>query len=414
MINHEAGHVARLHMTLEKKHSEMKPSTQLIHSIPVDELTGAISVPIYQTSTFVQESPGINKGFEFSRANNPTRKVLEDLICSLEEGYAGFAFASGMAAIDSVLKLLKSGDEIMAVEDTYGGIFQIFHHMFERFGVKVNFVDTSDIDKVLEKITEKTRIIWLESPTNPMLKISDIKSISKIARQHNILLVVDNTFCTPLLQKPIPLGADIVIESASKYLAGHTDVIAGLVVVNSKTLADQMKFNQNISGSILSPFEAWLTIRGIETLSLRLEKQCANAMAIATWLAAHPAVDKVFYPGLATHKNHHIARKQQKAYGGMVSFSLKEDQIKNAIRIVNSTKLFKLAESFGGVKSMLNHPFTMTHRTIPEEFRRKAGLQESCIRLSVGIEDAEDLINDLKQALDKLNQPIGKQITVLQ
>lgn len=392
----------------------MKPSTQLIHSIPVDELTGAISVPIYQTSTFVQESPGINKGFEFSRANNPTRKVLEDLICSLEEGYAGFAFASGMAAIDSVLKLLKSGDEIMAVEDTYGGIFQIFHHMFERFGVKVNFVDTSDIDKVLEKITEKTRIIWLESPTNPMLKISDIKSISKIARQHNILLVVDNTFCTPLLQKPIPLGADIVIESASKYLAGHTDVIAGLVVVNSKTLADQMKFNQNISGSILSPFEAWLTIRGIETLSLRLEKQCANAMAIATWLAAHPAVDKVFYPGLATHKNHHIARKQQKAYGGMVSFSLKEDQIKNAIRIVNSTKLFKLAESFGGVKSMLNHPFTMTHRTIPEEFRRKAGLQESCIRLSVGIEDAEDLINDLKQALDKLNQPIGKQITVLQ
>ncbi len=392
----------------------MKPSTQLIHSIPVDELTGAISVPIYQTSTFVQESPGINKGFEFSRANNPTRKVLEDLICSLEEGYAGFAFASGMAAIDAVLKLLKTGDEIMAVEDTYGGIFQIFNHMFERFGVKVNFVDTSDIDKVLEKITDKTRIIWLESPTNPMLKISDIKSVSKIARQHNILLVVDNTFCTPLLQKPIPLGADIVIESASKYLAGHTDVIAGLVVVNSKTLADQMRFNQNVSGSILSPFEAWLTIRGIETLSLRLEKHCANAMAIATWLAEHPAVDKVFYPGLPTHKNHHIARKQQKAYGGMVSFSLKEDQIKNAIRIVNSTKLFKLAESFGGVKSMLNHPFTMTHRNIPEEFRRKAGLQESCIRLSVGIEDAEDLINDLKQALDKLNQPLGKQITVLQ
>ncbi|RPE12295.1 PLP-dependent transferase [Chitinophaga lutea] len=392
----------------------MKPSTQLIHSIPVDELTGAISVPIYQTSTFVQESPGINKGFEFSRANNPTRKVLEDLICSLEEGYAGFAFASGMAAIDAVLKLLKTGDEIMAVEDTYGGIFQIFNHMFERFGVKVNFVDTSDIDKVLEKITDKTRIIWLESPTNPMLKISDIKSVSKIARQHNILLVVDNTFCSPLLQKPIPLGADIVIESASKYLAGHTDVIAGLVVVNSKTLADQMRFNQNVSGSILSPFEAWLTIRGIETLSLRLEKHCANAMAVATWLAEHPAVDKVFYPGLPTHKNHHIARKQQKAYGGMVSFSLKEDQIKNAIRIVNSTKLFKLAESFGGVKSMLNHPFTMTHRNIPEEFRRKAGLQESCIRLSVGIEDAEDLINDLKQALDKLNQPLGKQITVLQ
>lgn len=392
----------------------MKPSTQLIHSIPVDELTGAISVPIYQTSTFVQESPGINKGFEFSRANNPTRKVLEDLICGLEEGFAGFAFASGMAAIDAVLKLLKTGDEIMAVEDTYGGIFQIFHHMFERFGVKVNFVDTSDIDRVLEKITPKTRVIWLESPTNPTLKISDIKSISKIARQHNILLVVDNTFCTPLLQKPIPMGADIVIHSASKYLSGHTDVLAGLVVVNNKSLADQLKYNQNISGSILSPFEAWLTIRGIETLSLRLEKQCANAMAVATWLAEHPAVDKVFYPGLATHKHHHIARKQQKGYGGMVSFSLKEDQLKNAIRIVNATKLFRLAESFGGVKSMLSHPVTMTHRNIPEDFRRKAGVQDSCIRLSVGIEDAEDLINDLKQALDKLNQPIGKQITVLQ
>lgn len=392
----------------------MKPSTQLIHSIPVDELTGAISVPIYQTSTFVQESPGINKGFEFSRANNPTRKVLEELICSMEEGYAGFAFASGMAAIDAVLKLLKTGDEIMAVEDTYGGIFQIFNHMFERFGIGVNFVDTSDIDKVRENITEKTRIIWLESPTNPTLKISDIKSVSKIAKQHDILLVVDNTFTTPLLQKPILLGADIVINSASKYLAGHTDVIAGLVVVNAKSLAEQMKFNQNISGSILSPFEAWLTIRGIETLALRLEKQCANASAIANWLAEHPAVDKVFYPGLATHKNHHIARKQQKAYGGMVSFSLKEDHIRNAIRIVNTTKLFKLAESFGGVKSMLNHPVTMTHRIIPEAFRRKAGVQDSCIRLSVGIEDAEDLINDLKQALDKLNQPIGKQTTVLQ
>lgn len=392
----------------------MKPSTQLIHSIPVDELTGAISVPIYQTSTFVQESPGINKGFEFSRANNPTRKVLEDLICGLEEGFAGFAFASGMAAIDAVLKLLKTGDEIMAVEDTYGGIFQIFHSMFERFGIKVNFVDTSDTDKVLANITPKTKIIWLESPTNPTLKISDIKSIGKIAKQHNILLVVDNTFSTPLLQKPIPLGADIVIHSVSKYIAGHTDVIGGLVVVNSKTLADQLRFNQNISGSILSPFEAWLTIRGVETLALRLDKQCNNAMAIASWLNEHPAVDKVFYPGLTTHKNHHIARKQQKGYGGIVSFSLKEDNIKNAIRIVNSTKLFKLAESFGGVKSMLVHPVTMTHRIIPEDFRRKAGVQDSCIRLSVGIEDVEDLINDLKQALDKLNQPLGKQITVLQ
>jgi cystathionine beta-lyase/cystathionine gamma-synthase len=392
----------------------MKTATQLIHSIPVDELTGAISVPIYQTSTFVQESPGINKGFEFSRANNPTRKVLESIICQLEDGYAGFAFASGMAAIDAVLKLLKTGDEILAVEDTYGGIFQMFHHMIERFGIKVNFTDLSNTDKLLAAITPKTRFIWLESPTNPTLKISDIKSVSKIARQHDILLVVDNTLCTPLLQQPIALGADIVIHSASKYLAGHTDVIAGLVVVNSKPLADQLRYNQNISGSILSPFEAWLTIRGIETLYLRLEKQCSNAMAIATWLATHPAVDKVFYPGLNTHKNHHIARRQQKLYGALVSFSLKEDHIKSAIRIVNATKLFRLAESFGGVKSMLSHPVTMTHRNIPEDFRRKAGLQDSCIRLSIGIEDADDLINDLKQALDKLNHPAGKQITVLQ
>lgn len=392
----------------------MKTATQLIHSIPVDELTGAISVPIYQSSTFVQESPGINKGFEFSRANNPTRKVLENIICQLEDGYAGFAFASGMAAIDAVLKLLRTGDEILAVEDTYGGIFEMFHHMMDRFGIKVNFTDTSNTDKVLAAITPKTRFIWLESPTNPTMKISDIKSVSKIARQHNILLVVDNTLCTPLLQQPIALGADIVIHSASKYLAGHTDVIAGLVVVNTKTLADQLRYNQNISGSILSPFEAWLTIRGIETLYLRLEKQCSNAMAIASWLATHPAVDKVFYPGLVTHKNHHIARKQQKLSGGLVSFSLKEDHIKSAIRIVNATKLFRLAESFGGVKSMLDHPVTMTHRNIPEDFRRKAGLQDSCIRLSIGIEDAEDLINDLKQALDKLNQPTGKQITVLQ
>lgn len=392
----------------------MKIATQLLHSIPVDELTGAISVPIYQTSTFVQESPGINKGFEFSRANNPTRKVLENLICNLEEGHAGFAFASGMAAIDAVMKLLKSGDEIMAVEDTYGGIFQMFQHMFERFGIKANFVDTSNTDKVLAAITPNTKMIWLESPTNPTLRVSDIKSISKIAKQHNVLLVVDNTLCTPLLQQPMTLGADIVIHSATKYLAGHTDVIAGLVVVNSKPLADQLRFNQNISGSILSPFEAWLTIRGIETLCLRLDKQCSNAMAIATWLATHPAIDEVFYPGLSTHKNHHIARKQQKQYGALVSFSLKNDNIKNAIRVVNATKLFKLAESFGGVKSMLDHPATMTHRNIPEDFRKKTGLQDSCIRLSVGIEDPEDLINDLRQALDKLNLPAGKQITVLQ
>lgn len=392
----------------------MKPATHLIHSIPVDELTGAISVPIYQTSTFVQESPGIHKGFEFSRANNPTRKVLEQLICELEEGHAGFGFASGMAAIDAVLKLLKTGDEILAVQDTYGGIFQMFNHMLERFGIIVKFVDTTDPNNIQAQVTDKTRIIWLETPTNPTLQISDIKSASKIAHKQDIILVVDNTLCTPLLQKPIPAGADIVIHSASKYLAGHTDVLAGLVVVNSKPLADQLRFTQNISGSILSPFEAWLTIRGMETLQLRIEKQCANAMAIAQWLGTHPAVEKVYYPGLVSHRNHHIAKKQQKQFGGLVSFTLKENNIKNAIRIVNATRLFKLAESFGGVKSMLAHPATMTHRNIPEDHRKRAGLADSLIRLSIGIEDAEDLINDLKQALDKLSQPAGKQTTVLQ
>lgn len=390
----------------------MRAATHLLHSIPVDELTGAISVPIYQTSTFVQEAPGINRGFDFSRGNNPTRRVLENLLSTLEEGYAGFAFSSGLAAIDAILKLLKSGDEILAGDDTYGGIYQLFSYIFQKLGLKVTYVDTSDPEKILEKITERTRMICFETPTNPTLKISDIRTVCKLAHQHNILVTVDNTFASPVSQKPLTLGADIVIHSATKYLAGHSDVVAGVVVVNAKPLAEQVKFIQNISGTGLSPFDAWLTIRGMETLHLRMEKQSSNALAIAKWLEEHPAVDKVFYPGLSAHKNHHIAKKQQKYFGGMISFSLQEDSIRQATKLVNATRLFKLAESLGGVKSMLSHPVTMTHKAIPEDFRKRAGVQDSLIRLSVGIEDPEDLVADLSQALENLTRQKEKSISI--
>jgi len=378
--------------------------TTTIHSVPVDKLTGAVSTPIYQTSTYEQQSPGIHKGFDYSRSNNPTRKVLEDLIATLEGGTYGFAFASGLAAIDAVIKLLSSGDEVLAVDDIYGGTFRIFTHIYSRLGIKIKYVDTTDIINVVDNITPQTKLVWVETPTNPTLKISDIAEIAKAAHANNALLVVDNTFASPALQQPIKLGADIVIHSATKYLAGHSDVIAGLVAVNTPELAEKIKFIQNSSGAILAPFDSWLTIRGIETLSLRAEKHSRNAQKVAEFLQTIELVDEVYYPGLASHKNHSIAARQQNGlFGGVVSFTLKHDTEAAAGKFTQLTGLFKLAESLGGVKSLLCHPAQMTHKSIPAETRRNAGIKDSLIRLSVGIENAEDLINDLAQAFGRLD-----------
>jgi cysteine-S-conjugate beta-lyase len=387
------------------KNKKNMNATQLIHSIPVDELTGAISVPIYQTSTYVQEAPGKNKGYDYARSNNPTRAVLESIIAQLEGGSTGLAFASGLAAIDAVLKLLKSGDEIVAVDDIYGGAFRLFTHIYEKFGITVHYVDTTNPENVFNAITEKTRLIWIESPTNPTLKISDIEAIARIAKASNCLLCVDNTFATPALQNPLKLGADIVVHSATKYLAGHSDLIAGLVITKEKELGEKIKFIQNASGAILSPFDSWLVIRGIETLPIRMKLHCANAKELASFLSEHPQVKEVFYPGLKNHPNHFIAAAQcRNQFGGIISFSLTDDSEQAAIAFATSTKLFKLAESLGGVKSLLCHPATMTHKSIPVEKRKQAGITDSLIRLSVGLEEAEDLVNDLRQALAEVKK----------
>jgi cysteine-S-conjugate beta-lyase len=382
----------------------MQATTQLIHSIPVDPLTGAISVPIYQTSTFVQEAPGVNKGYDYARTGNPTRNTLEKIVAQLENGHTGIAFGSGLAAIDAVIKLLQAGDEIIAVDDIYGGAFRLFEQVYRKFGITVTYVDTSKAENVFEALTPKTRLIWIETPTNPTLKISDIRAIAKIAQAHGCLLCVDNTFASPALQKPISLGADLVIHSGTKYLGGHSDLIAGLVVTRDKELGDRIKFLQNASGAILAPFDSWLLIRGIETLYLRIRQHCASAQVIAEFLEGHPAVDKVFYPGLSSHPGHELAGRQAKGYGGIVSFSLKEDTEAAATSFVVSTGLFQLAESLGGIKSLVSHPASMTHKTIPAEKRRAAGVADSLIRLSTGLEDQDDLLEDLRQALDKLQK----------
>jgi cysteine-S-conjugate beta-lyase len=382
----------------------MQATTQLIHSIPVDPLTGAISVPIYQTSTFVQDAPGVNKGYDYARSGNPTRATLESLLAKLEGGGVGLAFSSGLAAIDAIAKLLKAGDEIVAVDDIYGGAYRLFTQVYEQFGITINFVDTSDPANVFNAITPKTKLIWLETPTNPTLKISDIEAIAKIAKANNCLLCVDNTFASPALQKPLSLGADIVVHSATKYLGGHSDLIAGAVVTKDKALGDRIKFIQNACGAILAPFDSWLVIRGIETLHLRLRQHCATAQEVAEFLEKHPAVDKVFYPGLTSHPNHEVAKKQSKGFGGIVSFSLKLDTLEAATTFATSTELFKLAESLGGIKSLVSHPATMTHKSIPAEKRRSAGVSDSLIRLSIGLEEAEDLIQDLQVALDGINE----------
>ena len=383
-------------------------ATDLIHSIPVDELTGAIAVPIYQTSTFVQEAPGLNKGYDYARTGNPTRAVLENIIAQLEQGHTGVAFASGLAAIDAVLKLLESGDEIVAVDDIYGGAFRLFTHIYQKFGISVNYVDSSNAENVFNAITPKTKLIWIETPTNPTLKISDIEAIARIARAQRCLLCVDNTFASPALQQPLSLGADIVVHSATKYLGGHSDLIAGLVVTKEKEWGEKIKFIQNASGAILSPFDSWLVIRGIETLHLRVKQHSFNAQVVAEFLQTHPAVDKVFYPGLKDHPNHLIAAKQASGFGGIVSFTLKDDTDEAATAFVRSTGYFKLAESLGGVKSLICHPAQMTHKSVPAEKRRAAGVSDSLIRLSVGLEDAKDLVKDLEQGFIKVSSLVTK------
>jgi cystathionine beta-lyase len=392
----------KIHQIIKTK--EMSNATQLIHSIPVDPLTGSISVPIYQTSTYIQEAPGVNKGYDYARSNNPTRGTLENIIAQLEKGSVGVAFGSGLAAIDAVVKLLKTGDEILAVDDIYGGAFRLFTHIYEKFGIKITYVDTTDAANVFNAITPNTKLIWLETPTNPTLKISDIEAIAKIAKANACLLCVDNTFASPALQQPLLLGADLVVHSATKYLGGHSDLIAGLVVAKDPALGEKIKFIQNASGAILSPFDSFLVIRGIETLHLRIQQHCRNAQAVAEFLETHPAVDKVFYPGLKTHVNHDIAKKQAKGFGGIVSFTLKNNTEEAAVAFVTGTQYFKLAESLGGVKSLLCHPANMTHKSIPAEKRRAAGVADSLIRLSVGLEEVEDLIADLEQTFAKLEK----------
>ena len=387
----------------------MSSITDIIHALPEDPLTGSISVPVYQTSTYVQAAPGVNKGYDYARTGNPTRKALETVVAKLENGDNAYAFSTGLAAIDAVLKLLSAGDEIIAVDDIYGGAYRLFTHIYEKLGIKIHYVDTTEANNVLDHINKKTRLVWIESPTNPTLKISDIKTISKIARSVGALTVVDNTFASPIAQKPLDLGADIVIHSGTKYLGGHSDLLAGIVVCKTPDISDKIKFIQNASGAVLGPWDCFLTLRGIDTLHLRVTRQCQTALKVAEFLSSHDAVDKVHYPGLKSHKNHDIARRQQNGlFGGVISFSLKEDTTEAAEKFVTSTQYFKLAESLGGCKSLLCLPSKMTHASVPREKRLSSGIQDSLIRLSCGIENPEDLIKDLVKAFELVGQSSKK------
>jgi cystathionine beta-lyase len=381
----------------------MSLTTEILNSIPVDELTGAISVPIYQTTTFVHSSPGVHQGYDYTRSGNPTRKVLEDLIAKAERGTTGAAFASGMAAVDAVLRLLKSGDHVIAGTDIYGGTYRLLTTIYKKFGVEVTFVDLDDRQAIISAIKSNTRLVWVESPTNPSLKIVDIKAVASITKHHGLLLCVDNTFATPVAQQPIVLGADLVVHSATKYIGGHSDVISGLVVTATKELGEEILFIQNSTGAILSPIESWLLIRGLETLELRYKQHCENALAVARYLHSHEDVAEVFYPGLESHTGHAIAKQQQKYFGGVVSFRLKDDTREGAVAFTKAIKLFKLAESLGGIKSLIAHPATMTHASIPSERHADFGISGGLLRLSVGLEDKEDLVKDLDSAFKRVN-----------
>jgi cystathionine beta-lyase/cystathionine gamma-synthase len=378
----------------------MKLATKFIHAgAEPDPSTGAIMTPIYQTSTYVQEAPGKNKGFEYARSQNPTRKALEEALAVIENGAYGLAFSSGVAATDTVIKLLEPGDEVIAASDMYGGTYRLFTKVFEKFGIRFIYVDTSDTANISAAITTRTRLIWLETPTNPLMNITDIAAVTKFAKQQKILVCVDNTFASPYLQNPLDMGADIVMHSSTKYLGGHSDVIQGALVINDKDLREKLYFLQKSCGAVPGPMDCFLVLRGIKTLHVRMKQHCENGTTVAHWLRKHPAIAKVYWPGFEDSPDYKIAKKQMRGFGGMISFELKDDSTAAAMKVLSSTRLFSLAESLGGVESLINHPASMTHASIPREERIKNGLRDSLIRLSVGIEDADDLIADLQQAI---------------
>ena len=378
----------------------MKFNTKTIHGGQEhDKAYGAVMPPIYQTSTYAQSTPGGHKGFEYSRSQNPTRHALEKALASIENGAFGLAFGSGLAAIDAVMKLLNPGDEVISTNDLYGGSYRLFTSIFERFGIKFHFVGMQDAANIENYVNSNTKLIWVETPTNPMMHIIDIRATAAIAKKHNLILAVDNTFATPYLQRPLELGADIVMHSATKYLGGHSDVVMGALVVKDKDLADKLYFIQNASGAVCGPQDSFLVLRGIKTLHIRMQRHCENGRAVATYLNNHPKIEKVYWPGFENHPNHDVAKSQMADFGGMVSFTTKGNSYEDAIKIVENLKIFTLAESLGGVESLAGHPASMTHASIPKEEREKTGVVDSLIRLSAGIEDEADLLEDLKQAI---------------
>ena len=379
----------------------MKFGTKVIHAgIEPDPSTGAVMTPIFQTSTYAQEAPGKHKGYEYARTQNPTRSALEANLAALENGNAAVCFSSGLAAMDAIIRLLNPGDEVLSTNDLYGGSYRQLVRGHQRYGIESRFVSMDDPEKLAQAISERTRMLWIETPTNPMLNIIDIEAVCRVAREKGILTCVDNTFASPYLQNPLDLGADLVTHSATKYLGGHSDVVHGAVIVRDEQLASQLRFLQNAVGAVPGPQDCFLILRGIKTLHLRVERACENAVRVAAFLQSHPKVKKVYYPGLPEHPGHAIAQKQMRHFGAMVSFDLQEDTFEQASKVLSATQLFTLAESLGGVESLIGHPATMTHASIPREERIKVGLTDSLIRLSLGVEDVEDLIDDLRAALD--------------
>lgn len=378
----------------------MRFATKAIHAgVSPDPSTGAIMTPIYQTSTYVQEAPGKHKGYEYSRTHNPTRTALQNALAALENAKHGICYASGLAATDALLKLFQPGDEIVATNDLYGGTYRIFTKVFEGFGLKFRFVDLSDASQMETVFSEKTKMLWLETPTNPLLRLIDVEAYAKAAKSRGVLTVVDNTFASPYLQNPLDLGADIVMHSVTKYLGGHSDTVMGAIMLNDDALAQRLAFIQNACGAVPGPQDCFLVLRGLKTLHLRMQRHCENARRVAEFLQSHPKVGKVYYPGLENHPGHDLAKRQMRDFGGMLSFELKGDDYDEAVRVMSSFHVFSLGESLGGVESLCTHPASMTHASIPKEERAKSGLKDTLIRLSVGVEDAEDLVDDLRQAI---------------